>query len=286
MYLMYGPEIVARTLSKTNVQDKFGNSWPYHPRSDHHSKLSCWVVLFDLMTECALLRTHAEEAKVGFGINHEIVDFKQNREKYFDFVLCTPRTTGLKAPSIRFGDLAEEYAIDLNAEERRALKSLPDLLNTPVGSVHVAFEAKACMTEHLKARPRLYDELNSSHLTIHGAADVAIAAAFVMVNAADQFISPERNKKKLRRSKPIISTHSQPRVTERVIEKVHEIARRSAPGETGFDAIGIVVIDSRNDGSQVTIVNGEPAPLPGDIYHYESMIRRIAQTYEARFSRI
>jgi len=56
-------------------------------------------------------------------------------------------------------------------------------------------EAKACMTAHQRALPRLYDELNSSHLTVHGAADHAIAAGFVMVNAATKFLSTDLNKK-------------------------------------------------------------------------------------------
>ena len=46
------------------------------------------------------------------------------------------------------------------------------------------------MTAHGKALPRLHDELNSSHLTIHGASDYAIAAAFALVNAAATFVSP------------------------------------------------------------------------------------------------
>jgi len=229
---------------------------------------------------------HAAESKVGFGINHEIVDFKQNREKYFDFVVCTPRATDVRSVGIRFRDLPAEYQIVLGEAQRRDLASLPDLMNTPVGSVHIAFEAKACMTEHGKARPRLYDKLNSSHLTIHGSSDVAIAAAFVMVNAARTFISPDRNKRKLGKSQPTITEHKQPYVTERVIEKIREIPRRSAVGETGFDAVGIVVIDAENDGTPVRIVETDPAPRPGDIDHYDSMVRRIAQSYEARFSRI
>jgi hypothetical protein len=283
---MLGPKIVAATLSKANVEDKYGNRWPYHPRSDHHSKVCCWVVLFDLMRHCALLRSHANNGRVGFGINHEIVDFKQNRKKNFDLVLCTPRTTRTSSPTIRFRDLAEKYQIVLSGAEASELAILPDLQRTPVGSVHVAFEAKACMTEHGKARPRLYDELNSSHLTIHGSSDVAIAAAFVLVNAASEFISPERNKKKLGRSKPVVSIHQQPNVTQRVIDKVLEIPRRSGLGGTGFDALGIVVIDAKNDGSPARIVESSPAPQPGDISHYESMIRRAAQTYEARFASV
>ena len=159
MFRVYGPSIVAATLSKLNVEDTYGNRWAYHSQSDHHSKLCCWVVLLDLMRNCSLLRTHAQHAHVGFGINHEIVDFKQNRKKNFDLVLCTPRTMGVKSPSVCFRDLADKFKIVLTAEQQHDLSALPDLLETPVGSVQVAFEAKACMTEQDRKSTRL----NSSH---------------------------------------------------------------------------------------------------------------------------
>ena len=38
------------------------------------------------------------------------------------------------------------------------------------------------MTKFASSRPRLYDELNSSHLTIHGASAQAVAAALVTIN--------------------------------------------------------------------------------------------------------
>lgn len=284
--VVFGPEIVAASLSKTNVQDRYGNWWPYHSRSDHHSKVCCWAVLFDLMRHCAVLRSHVAASNVGFGINHEIVDFKNNRKKNFDLVLCTPRTSDVRPAGIRFRDLVERYAIALTKEHASALESMPDLIVTPVGAVQVAFEAKACMTEHGKARPRLYDELNSSHLTIHGSSDTAIAAGFVMVNASAEFISTDLNKRKLGRTRPIVTTHKQPDVTLRVVEKIRELPRRTSLGETGFDALGIVVVSARNDGSAVSVIKDSPAPSPGDIYHYESMIRRAAQAYEARFANI
>ena len=72
----------------------------------------------------------------------------------------------------------------------------------PVGNVLVALEAKACMTKFASSRPRLYDELNSSHLTIHGASAQAAAAALVMINLSPEFISPERNKVNLEGRQP------------------------------------------------------------------------------------
>jgi hypothetical protein len=53
---MNGPDILVRTLSRTNVSDKYGNPWQYHSRSDHHSKVACWGIVFDLLRSSSLLR--------------------------------------------------------------------------------------------------------------------------------------------------------------------------------------------------------------------------------------
>lgn len=279
---MRGPEILARSLSVPAVVHKKDKTlWQYHSRSDDHSKKACWAVIFDLMQYSPLLRKHIEEEKIFFGINHQMVDFQQNRKKDLDLVLCTKAASG-KAPKETFSGKAKDYGVVLDPSEEAELSKLPNLRRAPVGSVMIALEAKACMTEHGKARPRLYDELNSSHLTIHGATDEAIAAALVMVNQADSFISPGKQFDPAVGREP--NYHDQPRVTASVIEKVSELPRRSAPGRQGFDAISIIVVKCRNDGSPVSLVTNPPAPQPGDSFHYESMIHRLAHLYATRFA--
>jgi hypothetical protein len=149
----------------------------------------------------------------------------------------------------------------------------------------MALEAKACMTAHQRALPRLYDELNSSHLTVHGATDEAIAAGFTMVNLATHYLSPDLNKRN-RTSAPEISNHDQPRDASLAIDKIHELPRRSKTGVEGYDAISIVVVDFPNDGSPVGLVSNAPAPQPGDIYHYSSMIDRLTTIYATRFKHL
>jgi hypothetical protein len=142
------------------------------------------------------------------------------------------------------------------------------------------------MTEHVKALPRLFDELNSSHLAIHGSADFAIAAGFAVVNHADRFISSDRNKCDLTTHPPVVTTHAQPKATERTIKKLEEIPRRTHGGAEGFDALGVVVLELRNDGTPVSIVRGPPAPAPADVWHYDQMIRRIASLYANKFGNV
>jgi hypothetical protein len=281
---MHGPEILVRSLSRPTVTDVYGNAWQYHSRSDTHSKIACWALLFDLIQTCPLLLDHIRTGKVGFGINHEMRDFKTARKKNLDLVLCTPGTGASDA--LDFVALAETYRVHLTPTELSALQTLPTLRRVPVGSVHVALEAKACMTEHIKALPRLYDELNSSHLAIHGAADFAIAAGFAVVNIAATFVSPGRNKHFVADGDLAVTSHRQPDVTVRTIEKLKEIPRRTQQGTEGFDALGIVVMEMRNDGSPVRIVNEAPAPTPHDVLHYDQMIRRIASLYATKFGNV
>jgi hypothetical protein len=87
-------------------------------------------------------------------------------------------------------------------------------------------------------------------------------------------------------SDPEWSDHDQPRDAGLAIDKVRQLPRRSKPGDVGYDAVAIVVIDCPNDGSAVKLVETPPAPQPGDIYHYASMIDRLAHTYATRFSEL
>lgn len=276
---MHGPGILARTLTVPMPKGKDA-LWQYHPRSDHHSKVACWGILFDLLQHSKLLRAHVASGSLVFGINHEMRDFRTGRKKDLDLVLARPGSGTMKKP-LTFRALVEKWGILLDADERRVLEELPDPVQHPVGPVHLALEAKACMTEHGKARPRLYDELNSSHDAVHGSAEMAIAAGFVMVNVAERFVSPELNKF----GGPLrVTEHKQPRVTESVIEKVLEIPRRASTSAQGFDALAIVVIDCTNDGvTPVRIVEEPPAPEPGNPVHYDAMIARVVQLYESRF---
>jgi hypothetical protein len=276
---MHGPTILVRTLSEITRKDKHGNQWQYHPRSDHHSKVACWAILFDLLLRTPLLLRHVRDGVVCFGINHEIKDFTRDRSKDLDLVLCTP---GGPLTGHTFAELAVDYQIQLTEDERVLLDALPPLTRTPVGSVIMALEAKACMTAHQRALPRFYDELNSSHLTVHGNNEQALAVGFAMVNMAGTYLSPDLNKRN-RASDPDWSTHDQPRDGSLAIEKARQLPRRARPGDTGYDAFAIVAIELANEGSVVKLFTDPPAPQPGDIFYYGNMINRLSGLYATRF---
>src|SRR5207247_1591724 len=127
----------------------------------------------------------------------------------------------------------------------------------------------------------LFDELNSSQTTVHGAADHAVAVGLAVVNIAEEFISPGRQSQ----GQPVIvNRHNQPIATASLINKLRELPRRSSPGESGFDALGILVLSLKNDGSPVTVHEEPPAPQPGDPDTYAAMILRAASLYDYRFA--
>jgi len=278
---MFGPQILVRTLSRPTRRDRQGNIWQYHSRSDHHSKVACWGIVFDLMRSCPLLRGQVESGEVAFGINHEMRDFAQDRKKNLDVVLCTPSKSGETLPGSLVA-MVDDYEIQLETDERSALLALPPLRRAPVGSVLMALEAKACMTAHQRALPRLYDELNSSHQTVHATTDHAIAAGFVMINLAEDYLSPDLNKNPAITEKRW-SRHNQPRDAQMAIDKVKQLRRRTKVGDTGYDALSIVMIECVNDGSPIRLVERSPAPPAGDIHNYASMIDRLSRLYASRF---
>lgn len=156
---MFAPTILARSLSREAITDRYGNRWQYHSRSDRHSKIACWGIVIDLLITCGPLARHVREGRIGFGINHEIRDFRNDRKKNLDLVLCTPASVQDGKHSIGLSDLVAHYEIELTQEERVLAGKLPEIKRTAVGTVVLALEAKACMTAHQRALPRLYDEL-------------------------------------------------------------------------------------------------------------------------------
>ena len=231
------------------------------------------------------MQQHAKAGKIVLGVNHEMRDFHTNREKVLDLVVARPSSTVSSGQTFR--GLISQYGVTLTVEEQELLNSLPDINVAPVGAVLVALEAKATMTAHVKSLPRLYDELNSSHLAIHGASSQALAIAYVQVNSSREFLSSVINSERLSEGlPPKMTKHRQPTDTVRVLDKVAQMPRRSGKNGNGFDAIGVTVLDFVNDGGSVDLVSGPPAPQPGTNFHYDGMIVRMANEYDATFSHI
>lgn len=284
---MHGPHILARFLSEPNPEpDKYGQHWQYNSRSDRHGKVGCWGIAFDLLAQSSLMQRHALDGKIVLGVNHKMRDYETGREKVLDLVVARP-SDGVSAMGLSLRSLVPHLGISLTAAEEQLLFQLPNVPVAPVGAVLIALEAKAAMTAHVKSLPRLYDELNSSHLAVHGASSQALAIGYVQVNNSSRFLSSVINSKLLCQGLPHEFTdHRQPDDTLRVLDKVAQIPRRSGKAGHGFDAVGVTVLDFVNDGSPVNLVAKKPAPQPGDNFHYNGMIVRMANEYDATFAHI
>lgn len=248
---MLAPEKFALWMSANVHRDAYGE-YRYHPRSDAHSKQLCLNVLEDLLEGCDLVREQAERGSLVYGINLEVTSLS-GKKKTLDLAIGTPAVTPEQgAEPIAMGDIA-------------------DLL--------FSCEAKSCMTEHSKSKPRLYDELSSSHEIVHQGWPDAIATGIAVVNIAREFVSPLRQ----REGKPIEMTrHRQPEAAKGMVEHLRGLRFRDQVGEVGFEAYSTIVIDCDNQGP-ATLWADPPAPQPGELDDYETYLQRVCGFWE-RFS--
>jgi hypothetical protein len=248
--------------------------------------------MFDLLLASDRLRQHAAEGRIAFGINHVMVDHRNGRRKALDLVVCrpsveTPPSSQRRNRAVTFASQVETFGIELTAEERSLLDALPALHRKPVGTVLIALEAKAVMTEFAKARPRLYDELESSHTVVHGDTDSAIAMGLALINASDYFISPTKNPCVAWGAPQKPTRHDQPTQAKLTIEKIRALPRSEGVGSRGFDAIATAVLSCRNDGSSQVAILRDAAwgfPAGNDVLSYATLINRVVGIYGNRFS--
>ena len=236
-------------------------------------------MLFDLLANSALLRQHVADGKVVFGLDHQMHDYAANRSKNLDLVIARPHEGGWtsKRQPRRFSELPDLFDMDLTEAQRSVLASLPDPVEGAVGAVHLALEAKACMTAFSKSYPRLYDELNSSHAVIHGASNRALAVGLAIINVADEFVSPVGN-----------GTATTSRVTRSERSRRSSSCRAASGDEgVGYDGLGIVLVDLVNDGSPVTLAEQPAGPgqlrvRADDRSHRERVRRSLPQRVVGR----
>lgn len=272
---MFGPEIVARTLSRPTARGASPKEWQYHGRSDAHSKVACWAVLFDMLNSCDIFRTHAEERKISFAVNHLMVG---PINKKLDLVVCAPNSNRLKASRRSFAELAAAFRIVLSRDEAAILAGMPQLegeLSHDVSEVLIALEAKACFTDLVKSIPRLHAEILATGYLAKQAAPSCLTVSYTLVNGATTFMSPGK-------AEP--SDHNQPSDARNVMEMIRKaIPRAAADRVFGYDAIGATLVECRNDGSRVAVAEGDPAPSTSDFINYGRMISSLCGAYRHRF---
>lgn len=254
---MQAPEKFVEWMTGHTANDKkFGRKvFRYHPRSDEHSKKLCRLVLDDLIVACPLLYEHLTAGIVVAGINASMT-FLNGKTKTLDLAIGTPVDAATPV-------LLVDPTVPIRLKHLR-----------------MGCEAKQCMTEHSKTKPRIFDELSSSHEIVHQGDRLAIAAGIVVVNFADQYASPTRQTSG--DGPLIVSEHRQPDVTKSMVDHLNGLIMRSTIDGVGFDAFSTVVIDCDNT-SLCKLHTNVPAPQPGDVHHYSTFINSISNAYVERF---
>jgi len=247
-----------RTYRKAHTTFPFEVS--YHPRSDEHSKIVCQYVLEDLIDACGVLRQQALRGEICYELNH-VVYRLDGSQKVLDLVIGQPEQS-LSGEGVRRGSVV-----------------------TP--GIRIALEAKACMTKHTSAKPRLRDELTGSMRSAVEASPHAVVCGLVVVNTSETFLSPTdqpdplpQDSRELRRRK-----HKQPKDAEGVIVMLERLPLRQDPPAVGFDSLGIVVVSHDNElpTPKVDLVTGVPCPPTASPRSYRSFIIDIANKYQRRF---
>lgn len=252
------PERFVRWMSAhRHVDRETGQVYRYHPRSDSHSIALCSEILSDLLASCPTLARQAKDGRIVFGINVLVESVETGKKKTLDLALGLPPAGEVVRP----GD-------------------------TPIASgtidrVLFSCEAKTVMTEHSKSKPRLYDELSSSHEIVHQSWPDAIATGITVVNIADRFVSPLRQTT----GKPIyVSEHKQPQAAAGMIAHLRGLRQRDGIGKVGFDAYASVVVECDNQSEKVSLWTRLPAPQAGDVDSYEAFLTRVGRFWDQRFS--
>jgi hypothetical protein len=234
-----------------------GHIYRYHSRSDAHSIALCEEIVRDLVDSSRVLRRQASLGIVFYDIN------------------C--RYTWLLSGKTKTLDLAVGLAKDPLPPAGGAL-----IRQGAVADVLIACEAKTVMTEHGKSKPRVYDELSSSHEIVHQGRPDAIAAGITLINVAKTFVSPLRQQPG---QGMYISEHKQPNAAAGMVSHLRGLPIRDDVGRVGFDAYSSVVVECDNI-TKVRLWSDPPAPQPGDKDHYATFIARICRFYDERFSEL
>jgi hypothetical protein len=230
----------------------------YHGRSDAHSKELGRLIAEDLVQRCPVIRLQATRGEIAYAINYKHTR-PDGKTKALDLTIGIPESDQLP--------LVEGSIRKLGRTEK-------------FQRILLACEEKAVMTEHGKSEPRVYSELNDSHVITHFGAGDAIAAAITMVNIAPTFISALRQApdKKIE-----ITKHTQPEAARAMVAHLRTLPIRNSITSIGLDAYSTFIIDADNQG-HVALHKGPPAPQKGDPHSYETFLDRICAAYSERFS--
>jgi hypothetical protein len=236
------------------------------------------VIIRDLLAACPLLATRAAAGEIVVKLRHH------QQVGHNDWVI-----------DIALGTAGVALPPDDGA---------PIRMTSPV-LIQIAIELKSIWTEHGKARRNRLRDFNAFHSYARQYNPKTVAAAFLVVNASERFLSPlnlgSRDREPItlhgRRAKPVSQ------LVKETIDIFRTIHLRNSVGDVGgLEALGVVVVEhdnlnflqGRSEYSDVLVryrdlqTPSRVAPVPpglrvGDPLHYQTMIQRICNAYNERF---
>ncbi len=233
----------------------------YHPRSDAHSNALCLAILDDLLEHCKPIADKASRGEIVAKVNHKVI----------------------------VGH--DEWTIDL-AIGPAAVPSPPPvgqkIKMQPPAVVEIAFEAKAVMTEHGKAKLNRVRDMRAFYSHAHVYNQKVIAVGVIAVNTAEYFWSPTRA--------PDDITKHGPAVGAKTVSVFKNLPLRNSDADPpGLEAIGVIVVQHDNlkknphpfqempSHMPTVLVTAAPAPQPGEPLHYATMITQVCRAYRDRW---
>jgi hypothetical protein len=226
------------------------HDWLYHPRQTSLSKVTTKKFLSDLLGASASFREDARVGRIACCLNETMT--AGHRHKRLDLVIGEPLDP-----------------IGATEDEEHPLRK------AKVGDAMMTLEVKACMTAHRQATPRLLDELRSSVEVVKACNVNTIPVALVIVNVSPTFTNPL--------NLPGPNQHI-PREIERLFRKLNERVHldRGSGKEAAYGGVGIVVVDTDNEGRILEVARGDRVPAT---HTYERAVGRAARLYESLFAK-
>ena len=117
-----------------------------------------------------------------------------------------------------------------------------------------------------------------------------VASGLALVNTSEVFFSPVfmDNGRTANPANRKPSYNQQPKSAAKTVSRLSSLEFRNRTADFGFDALGVLLVEARNDGTPWRIETRAEfgAPRPGDNMHYTRMVQRISHDYGGRFAHL
>jgi hypothetical protein len=195
----------------------------YHPRTSKHSDAQSLIIIRDLLASCPIMAKRASTGELVGKLRHH------QQVGHSDWVIDIALGTAPGAPE--------------PPKEGNLIRFTEPTL------IQVAIELKSIWTEHGKARKNRLRDFEAFHSYAHDYSKKTVAAAFLVINAAELFLSPlnlnARDREPITRHRQRAASTLE--IVKRTVEIFRSIHIRDSDTDTaGLEALGVVVIEHDN----------------------------------------